>query len=448
MHEFIGGNKGNWVVNKIQRRRTLRLTYWDGIFTAFMIGLSESFAIVYGVKKGLSYEQIGVLSTFPIVMGSLAQWLVPQLVSHGFLKIGIQLAHLVQIMGLWGLSRVVDSSNYYHDLILSLSLYWMGGMVSGPLWLDWISSWLPHKSFARYLSRRNAFVSVFTLIAFLSGTIFVHFIKFENDLGFQWVFTLGLIARLISLCIVHLHHNPPPATLKNLAKGIQDVSQRRLRPILVILLFATFFKFVVAVSSPFFMPYMFKDLGYNMLTYVVVTAIPFLGRSLFLSGWGEAAKKIRPFIGLQIATFGISLSPFLWTISGQVFWIGFLELLSGLFWGGFDLCLVLIIQNYAPGSARKLLGISLAAMNIAALGGAWFGACYLQKKSGDFESVFVLSSQLRFLMAIFITLALRKMKETRVALAVYGDFLTTVLSLRPSLANLGRMIPLRRNPRA
>jgi hypothetical protein len=31
-----------------------------------------------------------------------------------------------------------------------------------------------------------------------------------------------------------------------------------------------------------------------------------------------------------------------------------------------------------------------------------------------------------------------------VAVSFYGDFLTTVLSLRPSLANLGRMIPLRR----
>lgn len=430
-----------------QRRKTLRLTYWDGVFTAIMIGLSEAFAIVWGVKMGLSLSQIGVVSTLPIFIGALAQWIVPPMIPQKHLKLGIQCAHLLQISGLGLLVLLKGNQEIFIQLSIALSLYWIGGMVSGPLWLDWISGWLPHSKFSRYLARRNSFVAAFTLFSFLMAAVVLGGFQSEFSLDrFFFVFFGAFAARIISWILIWFHFSPPVSQRRTFAQGIQKISDRSYKPVVAIIVFTTAFKFVVNLASPFFLPYMFDQLQFNLATYVLITAIPFLGRTLFVSRWGEAARLTRPFVGLQITCFGIALNAYLWTLAKTPLSISFVEFLSGIMWGGFDLFVVLIIQNFWPGSARKVLGLHLALMSLASLGGAYLGSELLKQTGSSYLQVFETSAIARFLVAFSFVFVLRRLRETRVALKVYGDFLATVLSLRPSMANIGRIIPLKRTP--
>ena len=435
------------------RRYALNLTLVDGFLTAVMIGTAETFAMVLAVKSGLSAEQLATLSTLPILLGAMVQWIFPQLIRNEHLKVAILCSHSVQILGLASLLWVAGSSRglpdqsapLFRNLLTGLSLYWMGGMVSGPLWLDWIAGWLPHKRFARYLSRRNAFIAGVTLLSYLLAASRMG--QATSMEAFKIIFAMAVMARLLSWGVVALQPSPVRRT-QTVAEGLRNPEWWSSKPVLLIVGFTTLFKFAVNLSSPFFLPFMFNDLKLGLSQYVALTAIPFVGRFLFMSRWGEAAKSIRPFIGLQITMVCISLSPILWTLTRSFYWLCAFEFVSGAMWGGFELCSILIIQNFWPGSARRLMGIHFALMSLFALVGASLGSYFLSRFHWSYIDLFTASGDLRGVTTLLFVVALTRIRETRSSLKVYGDFLTTVLSLRPSFANIGRVIPLRRRRRA
>jgi MFS family permease len=427
------------------RRRALRQTYFDAFFTAVMIGTAESFAIFFGVEHGLTLSQLALVSTLPILVGAIAQWLVPLFVPQNRLRQTILVSVAVQILGLVGLFFSVFTGRIFEGLLAALSLYWIGGMIGGPLWLDWVAGWMPHKSFSRFLSRRNAFASFSTLAAYLVTALIVN--AHPSAHAFEVVFLVAALARVASW-ITLFKQVEPSSHARSVATDIKAPEHWSSKPVLVILVTTVLFKFAANVSSPFFTPYMLNELHFDLLHYVGITAIPFVGRFLFLSRWGEAAKDIRPFIGLQISMLLISVSPVLWTFTKNYQCLFGFEFVSGLMWGGFDLCSVLIVQNFWPGSARRFLGAQLALMSVAALAGAWMGSWLVEHKGVGYHDIFVLSSDLRVITTLIFALCVFWLKDMRSSLKVYGDFLATVLTLRPSFANIGRVIPLRRGRRS
>ena len=80
-----------------------------------------------------------------------------------------------------------------------------------------------------------------------------------------------------------------------------------------------------------------------------------------------------------------------------------------------------------------------AASVIGALTGSW-----LMKSQNSFQELFLISSGARIVIAIAMILIFLRIPSTKTKLKVYAQYLTTAVSLRPSLANVGRMISARR----
>ncbi len=416
------------------------MSYIEGAFYALMVGTAETFALFYAVKSQLTTSQIAMLSTLPILLGALAQWIVPNRIPNTSLKNAMLGFMGVQILGLCGLLYSFHTTHIYECLLLALSAYWIGGLVCGPLWLDWISAWLGPAAFCRYLSRRNGFVSLLTLVGYLGAALVIY--RSQSLEIFQVAFSIGIVARCCSW--VTMFFQPSAAISRHSAQSPTVVpNHSESRVIFWVMTFTVIFKFAVNIASPFFLPYMVNELKFSLLTYVLLTAVPFVGRSLFLASWGEAARSIRPLIGLPITMVGIAVGPVLWTFTQRVEFLTLFEFASGLLWGGFDLCAVLIVQNFWAGNARKFLGMHLALMSLASLLGASLGAELLH--SGfSYMDLYLFSSNIRILNALLFILILTRFATTRTSLRVYGDFLSTVLSIRPSFANIGRLIPVRR----
>jgi hypothetical protein len=426
------------------RRKNLYLAQWDAVFTAIMIGTAETFAFIFAVRAGVATAGLGWLATVPVFLGAVLQWQLPQWIPFSKLKLSIVVCHFVQILGLLILGASVFSGAFvFETLLVGLSLYWMGGMLSGPLWLDWMSPWLPYKRFTKFLSRRNTWVAVSTLLAYLATAALIHT---QVSLSvFLIPFGVAVVARLVSVAIVLRQSAPVARSETHLAPPpqIADAS----KPIWIMILLTSAFKFATNTASPFFISYMLEDLKFSLLGYVFITSIPFVSRALFITRWGEASRQLRPYVGLQLTMFGIALNALLWSLSPNYYYLMGVEFLSGLMWGGFDLCAVLIIQNLWPGSARSLVGFHLALMSLMSLLGAWLGGALL-KADWEFIELFQLSSVLRFAVAVVFTVLLARLPETRATLRVYGSYLSTLLTVRPSLGVIGRMIPLRRRHRA
>jgi MFS family permease len=424
-------------------RQVIRGSYWEGSFYALMVGLAESFALFYAVKKQLPLEQLALLSTVPILLGSLTQWFVPMLAARFGVRRTKLGAYLLQVVGLLLLALSTRFQFFFPWLFGALVLYWIGGMASGPLWLEWISTQVPPTLFRSFLSRRNAYVAFCTVATYIATAFFLQ--AHDHPDAFLLVFSLGLLARILSF-VTQLSISGGEALFTR-AEGKRAVAPPQAaeqnRAVKRMIVCTTLFKTVVSFSSPFFLPFMVQELDYSLLQYVTLTSAPFLGRFLSLSGWGRASHAFRPFLGVQIASLGIAVVPALWaTFSLFPFYLG-LEFMSGLLWGGFELCTVLIIQQFWTGTRLKALGVHMSLMSAGSVLGAFCGSRLLDAGLG-YEKLFYLSSALRGSAVLIMVLAFWRLPQVRFRLHAYGEYLSTVLSLRPSLSNVGRLIFVRR----
>ncbi len=430
-------------VNESLRRKALALLVVEGCFYALMVGTAETFALYFSIQRGLDASQIAVISTLPILLGAVGQWLIPCRVPGDKLKLAMQGCLLLQISALFGFIlafRVVPANYFYLFMLASLSLYWIGGLIAAPLWLDWTAPWLPQRRWGNFLASRNGIIAFMTLLAYVSGA----WLTYSSGLALldavAVVFSIGIVARTLSLFTMRATPNPP----RRRAQKETSSASPRLRDskaVLGIIVFTVLFKWAVNISSPFCLPYLLHELKLDLPQYVFLTAVPFIGRYVSLTNWGLAARTLRPFVGVQVAMAVISINPILWSLTREVPILGSYEFVSGLMWGGFDLCAVLVVQNFWPGNTRRLIGLHMALGNGAALLGAWMGSRF-QLAGWNYEELFFLSANFRFTVTCAFSVFLWSIPETRIPLKVYGNFLTTVLTLRPSIANVGRILPM------
>jgi len=422
------------------RRKTLNWSQAEGGFYAIMAGSSETFAFYYAVKQGLDEFQLATLTMLPVLIGAFGNWMIPRLVKDSQLKRALLTLVTLQIIGLIGLFYSVQEQNHFPWILASMILYYLGGMSAGPIWIDWISGWLPTDRMGRYLSRRNSFVAAVTLLTFLLISFLVN--RSESLRVFQFVFGIAILARVGSWGLLCFQKNPPLLRLEK-HKSLSFHEMRSIAPLAIAILFTAAFRLASNIAAPFFLPYMLSNLHFSLLQYATITAVPYVGRALFLARWGETTRSLRPFIGLQIALVVISFVALAWSLTTTFWMLCAIEFASGVFWGGYELCTVLIFQNFAPRQARGLIGFHTAVSNLTALSGAYLGSFFIHTGANYLE-IFEISFTFRGAIALFYILMSLRMPELRVSYKIYGEFLTSVLSLRPTLANVGRIIPARR----
>ncbi len=427
----------------------IRRSYYEGLMYALMVGCTESFALYHAATTGIALSKIAILSTVPALLGSVCQWLLPRWIDARNLRAFKLLFYFIQALGLAMLAYSTQVQNPYLLMLFSLCLYWIGGMASGPLWLEWMRKAVPSLCMANFLSKRNGVVALATLCCYLTTALFLQ--RSTGSQAFLIAFSVGALSRLAALgtqfWLTREALEWPRE--KRLSADPVNLSGDFRKAVIWVVALTSAFKFSVATASPFFLPYMTRDLGFGVMTYVILTSIPFLGRFLFMSGWGRASTDMRPFIGMQVACAGIALLPAMWIWFPSFSTLMLLELCSGLLWGGFELCSVLILQRFSgPGAVLKWIAFHQATMNICAVIGALLGS-YLLENNFNYQQVFYLSSGLRMIVVIVLIVALRRQPATSSRFRVYRTYLNTVLSLRPSMANVGRVLsagrPRKRN---
>lgn len=420
-------------------KKVLKLTYLEGLFYALMVSSTETYAIYYFTKKGISGTELALLTTLPILLGAIGQLIIPRLVKKNVGSF-LLLTHLVQFLGLGLIIYCVLFDSPFLAVLSGLSLYWIGGQNAAPLWLDWVSHHCKKSSFSSYLGQRNAFVVFATMIFFLLFSLLL-----ENGMSFVQVFSLGLIARLISSIVQGLLIFKTRNVFHSASELVEDQPCEEVMDKDVLYSFFCWgglFRFGVTLCSPFFITYMINDLKLTTPEFVVLSAIPFLGRAVFQANWVKATEEGRSYYGIQIACLAISALPILWTFSANYYYLIALQIMSGIFWGGIELTQVLMIQNHAYGSSRKFTGMQGAIFTVFSVLGALCGGYLLDRGFSIFD-IFNISTIARFALAFILIFQARKFQLSKLSLRHGSNYLVTVLSIRPSLSNIMKVVPTR-----
>jgi hypothetical protein len=201
--------------------------------------------------------------------------------------------------------------------------------------------------------------------------------------------------------------------------------------------FFFFFNFSISTASPYFSPFMLKQLHFNGFQYTVLIAIPLITRIVFYRFFQKVTsidtiKKI-----MTLSAVSISMLPIWWTVSQNFYYLSFFQAVSGLSWGGFELSLFLYFLDTKSDVERPRILVWINVIESCAnLLGQSVGAMFLKYfeiNRNTYLDLFLLSTGAR-LCSLFLLpyLIAQPLKFHRVFLRA--------LSIRPNMGAVVRPV--------
>ncbi len=379
----------------------------EGAFQSLAQGLGEAYLGAYALFLGAGGLALGLVATLPTAATSAAQILARRVRGD----IGGARRHLARVwsaqaagfMAL-GLCVLVPSPWSIGALILLASLAWGCGGLAVPVWTSWVSGTVPGARHGWFFGLRGAAQACGALVAILSGGLLLSLLDASGreGLGFVLIFIYAALARGTGVLL--LARVPDQGTLlpeRRRSPGLRPVHVslkfRRLSFYLWSLHLATY------VSSPFFVPYMLKELRFSYLLVGALIAAPAIVKVGTLRVWGRLADRLGPGPLLRTTGWLVAPVPLLWLVSTSPWWILAAQVYSGLVWGAFELAQASSLLSTTRGRARQVAWFNTVDGGVL-IGGALLGGAFVNWVNGrggpGYLAAMALSTALRLLPAL------------------------------------------------
>jgi len=424
-------------MEKNRIKRSLRVSFWDGVFASGMMGFTTDYFTPYAIALKAQISQVGLLNALPIFISSVLQLksadLTEKIKSRKKVVLVFIMAHIISgiplifipyLPGAWRVGA----------LIIFVSLFVSLNGFAGPVWLSLMSDYLPPKKRGKYFGWRNKILGIIGLCCTFMAGIILHLSKRDILFGFILIFAIAIICRIISWYYLTLMYETPFRLDKNAYFTFWEFIRRaRESNFVKFVLFVSSLSFSVYLASPFFSVFMLKDLKFGYITYTVLIATVSLISIVMIDRWGRHADKIGNLKILRVTSVFIALLPILWLFNHHPVYLVFVQMVSGFAWSGFNLCAINFIYD-AAGPAKRTRCIAYynfcngLAICLGSLAGG-FLIKYLPVLWGyKLLSLFLLSGICRF---IAVSLLFPKVREVRRVEKVAGwDLFFSVIGVR------------------
>jgi MFS family permease len=180
-------------------------------------------------------------------------------------------------------------------------------------------------------------------------------------------------------------------------------------------LYVALIDFCTCISAPFFTVFMFRDLHFSYVTYVIVSSSSAISSLLFQTFWGRRADMAGNVKVIRMTSMILPIIPLLWLGSSNVYYLIAANIVSGFGWSGFSLSAVNFVYDASePGHRTKQIALFNATDGVACCLGSLIGgylAPHLPALFGyQMRSLFTVSGVLR---GIVVLLLLRQIVEVR-----------------------------------
>lgn len=456
-------------------RTNLRASMADGATFGVMVGVGESYLAAFALAVGLGEISAGLVSSVPLLVGGILQLISLRAVAwFGSEKRWILFCATLQGLSFFPLVwAALSGSIALIPLLAIASLYWAGGLASGPPWNTWMESIVPARIRPSYFARRTRMSQICTLVGLVAGGTMLQWADNRGYtlIGFAAIFATAAVFRIWSVSWLARHKTPdshtaglnlrrPMASQREVAiepeteptvvaveKSIKGKSSEKSGESSVgisgvrLLSYLVAVQLMVQISGPYFAPYMLKQLEFSYSQFVTILAVGFLTKIIALSFWGRFTRRYGA--KRLLWTGGVGLVPLsaLWIISDNMYQLALVQALSGVMWAAYELGFFLMFFETLPieKRTRMLTYYNLASM-IALCSGAFIGAAMLQFLGGDQAAYWVLfgvSSIGRFLaLGLLFGAQLRTITPIHVCLRVLGVRLSTSSVDSPILSTL------------
>ncbi len=379
----------------------------EGAFQALAQGLGEAYLGAYALFLGAGGLVLGLVATLPTAATSAAQVLARRVGSgEGGPRRLLRRAWSAQAAGYAALGLcVLAPFPWSIGALIALGfLAWGCGGVAIPVWTSLVSGAVPSARHGWFFGLRGAAQAAGALAAILSGGALLSVLagSGREALGFVLIFLYAALARGAGAVLLpRVLDKTPLVPERRRSIGLRPVRAsrkfRRLSLYLWSLHLATY------VSSPFFVPYMLKELRFSYLLVGALIATPAIVKVCTLRLWGRLADRTGPGPVLRTTGWLVAPVPALWLLSASPWWILAAQVYSGLTWGAFELAQASSILATTRGRERQVAwfntvdgGVLIAG---SLLGGAVVNLVNARGGAG-YLSAMALSTALRLLPAL------------------------------------------------
>lgn len=422
--------------------RSLRHSIKDGVSFSVMTGVGESYFSAFAIFLKASTQQVALLASLPLLLASFSQLLGVYLGQKtGVRKPIVVTGAVIQLCALAGIATLpVLLPDYAFPVLLGfVVLYFIGPNLGSPLWGSLMGALIPEAVRGRFFAARTRLSSIASFTALICAGLILQ--VFDNYLltyyGFLSIFSMGVIARIVSAWHLTCLHDPPHAQAIDgdvtslFGRGFFAGQRRFLR----FSLFHALMQGAVAVSGPLVVVYLLRVLDYSYLQLTFNTAASVLVQFLVLNRWGRLSDIFGNRIILRFTGFCIPVVPILWVVSTDFYYLLLVQALSGLLWSGFSLSASNFVYDLTDHQKRAglmavhaVLSASLVFMGASM--GAWLAVNLPTSFTlGNFTDswltaiydVFLISALLRLTIAVLLLPRLEEVRDVR-SMTYHGLF--------------------------
>jgi hypothetical protein len=240
------------------------------------------------------------------------------------------------------------------------ALLWLVNLMPGILLTfqrdNWLSNLVPHGALGRYLGQRLAIKSAFYLGAFFLLGYLLDTFGGKSLAAFALVFTLALVTALVDFIIFTHMYEPdkkggdaPKQEPQSLKFGLFDyLGELKEKKLDTFIIFSSFFYLTVGLSGPLYVVYMLQERHFTYLNFAMIISAEFLARVVSAPFWGRFADKAGNIRVLGIVSRIIPAIPICWLFCSNIGYLAFVQIVSGICWGAYDLCTQSYLYKVAP----------------------------------------------------------------------------------------------------
>lgn len=368
----------------IDRDRAQRLIEREAIPFGLQSAFGESFLGPYGVYLGAPKPLVALLSTVPLLFGAVLQPLAlklmarfrnrPNLVCLLTLAQSFTWLPIIAI-GYAGMSPEMSGL----ALLGATVFFYLTGMLSGPIWNSLIGDLLEPRHRVDALSRRNLYAGSCMLFGFLVVGSLLR-VAADKDLllfGFVITFSLAALSRLVSSIMLSRHPNPDFESPDVDSFSFWQFLERSYESnFLKFVLFVAVTNLAIHISAPFITVYLLRDLRLDYTHYSIAIASGFFFQLLVMRRWSSILQEVGSRRVLMIATIGFAVTPFLWLVSSNLWWLCFVSGIRGALGAGYQLSVSTFLFDAVTPAKRARCAAYQSIINnfsivIGALCGGW-----------------------------------------------------------------------------
>lgn len=414
-----------------------RLTMGEGIFSAVMTGFTQDYLVPFILALGASVRQVGFLSAFPSLFSALVQIKSTELADLiGSRKKTVIFNAVLQSLFL-GLAvvmiflRVADIWVYIGLAVL----FAVAGALLAPSYAAMLIDFVGVGKQGEYIGWRNKVVGFVAIAGSLLAGLFLYYSKPAGLLkAFGFLFLAALLFRIVSLLfLLPIEEQSLPQDKDSYFSLSQFFGRLKESNFAKFVVFSSLMQFTANLASPFFSVHMLRDLGFDYITYTVVTVASTATIYIMMQRWGRHADITGNLTVLKFVSPLIGVVPLLWLLDRHPVYLIFAQVFSGFVWAGYTLCSGNFIYDaVTPQKRTRCIAYFNFCNGIAICLGAFCGGLvlsHLPKIFGyQFLTLCLISGILRLLVGVFFPPFI---KEVRLVKDVKGkELFLSVMGLK------------------